>query len=62
LRELEERGSRLPRKWRGNRKLVRHEKLYTNAARELWDALDSVDVADWHLAANKWLKMPQAGK
>ena len=62
LRELEERGSQLPRKWRAFRQQVRNEKLYTDAARDLWDALDEVDVADWHLQANKWLQIPEAGR
>jgi putative hydrolases of HD superfamily len=62
LRELEERGSKLPAKWKTYRKAVRDEKLYTAEAKELWDLLDKVDVADWHLAANKWIRIPDAGK
>lgn len=62
LRELEERGSKLPAKWRGFRKMVRDEKLYTQAAKDLWDHLQTVDVASWHLTANKWLKLPNAGR
>lgn len=61
LKELEERGSKLPEKWREFRKIIRNEKLYTNAAKELWDLMQTVDIADWHMQANKWLKMPQAG-
>jgi|SRR3989338_362255 len=61
-RELTERGSQIPKKFQVFRKLVRDEKLYTQAAKELWDDLDTVDVADWHLKANKWLKIPSAGK
>lgn len=62
LRELEERGSKLPAKWQGFRKLIRHEKLYTQAAKDLWDQLQTVDVAAWHMTANKWIKLPNAGK
>lgn len=62
LKELEERGSQLPKKWAKNRRKVRDEKLYTNSAKELWDKIKAVDTADWHLMANKWLKMPNAGR
>ena len=62
LRELEERGSKLPAKWQGFRKMIREEKLYTQAAKRLWDQLQTVDASSWHLAANKWLKLPNAGK
>ncbi len=62
LRELEERGSKLPAKWQGFRMMIRDEKLYTQAAKDLWDRLQTVDVASWHLTANKWLKLPNAGK
>lgn len=62
LKELEERGHRLPGKWRGNRRLVRDEKLYTESARRLWDLLQTADPASWHLAANKWVHMPTAGR
>jgi len=62
LKELEERGSLLPKKWVAFRKKVRDEKLYTASAKELWDTLGSVDVADWHVKANKWVKIPNAGK
>lgn len=62
LKELEERGSKLPKKWVVFRKKIREEKLYTKSAKEMWDTLQEVDVADWHLTANKWLKIPDAGK
>lgn len=61
LKELEERGHQLPKKWRMFRQKIRNEKLYTNAAKELWDVLQTVDPASWHLTANKWLKIPKAG-
>lgn len=62
LRELEERGSRLPAKWKKFRRLVRDKKLYTKSAKRLWDSLQKSNPASWHLAANKWLKVKNAGK
>jgi putative hydrolase of HD superfamily len=62
LKELEERGSQLSKKWADFRKMVRDKKLYTQSAKDLWDVLQKVDVADWHLTANKWVKQPNAGK
>lgn len=62
IKELEERGSKLPKKWVKFREIIRNEKLYTESARGLWDTLQTVDVADWHITANKWLKIPDAGK
>ncbi len=61
LKELEEQGSKLPEKWQKFRQIIRQEKLYTNSAKELWDVLQTVDVSDWHMKANKWLKIPTAG-
>lgn len=61
MKELEEKGSKLPEKWQGFRQMVRNEKLYTESAKKLWDEIQKVDVADWHLKANKWIKMPEAG-
>jgi len=62
LRELANKGSLMLKKWHQTRRIVREEKLYTQSARDLWDELDKVDVADWHLTANKWYKIPSAGK
>lgn len=61
LREMEERGSALPKKWKKFRELIREEKLYTDSAKEMWDALQDADPADWHIAANKWVHDPTAG-
>ena len=60
LKELEERGSQLRAKWNktGNRVLVREQKLYTNTAK----AIQNSDPASWHIAMNKWLTVPDAGK
>ncbi len=62
MKELEEKGSKLPKKWQAFRKQIRDKKLYTESAKSLWDLLQTVDAADWHLTANKWVKMPDAGK
>lgn len=62
LKELEERGSKLPGKWQEMRKKVRDEKLYTESAKEFWDDIQKADVSSWHLEANKWLKIPEAGR
>ena len=62
LRELEERGHKLSAKLQPMRKMVRNKKFYTKTAKKLWDALQKQNVAQWHLDANKWKKMPKAGR
>jgi len=62
LKELEQRGSQLPEKWEKNRRMVRDEKLYTESAKKIWDEIQTADPDRWHLEANKWLKIPEAGK
>ena len=62
LKELEERGSQLRKKWRATRLIVRNKKLYTESAKRLWDDIQTSDVSSWHLKANKWYKVPHAGK
>lgn len=62
LKELEERGHTLPKKWKTSRKLILDEKLYTNSAKKLWKMLQTSDPADWHMKANKWIRVPEAGK
>lgn len=62
LKELEERGSQMRKKWSTFRKKVRNEKLYTRTAKEMWDDIQKADVSSWHLVANKWLKIKKAGK
>ena len=62
FRELEEQGSKLPKKWKGFRKLIREEKLYTESAKKMWDMLQDADPSDWHMKANKWVHDPNAGK
>jgi putative hydrolases of HD superfamily len=61
LKELAERGSKLPKKWKDLRRLVREEKLYTESAKKMWDEIQTADVADWHLKSNKWIKIPESG-
>ena len=62
MKEFEERGSQLPRKWDAARKIIRDKKLYTKSAKTLWDELAKSDVAAWHLTTNKWYLIPDAGK
>ena len=62
LKELEEQGSQVPRKWAKNRRMVRDEKLYTESAKKVWDAIEASDPSSWHLAMNKWKTDPTAGK
>ena len=62
LKELEEQGHKLPAKWKAMRKFVRDKKLYTKTAKSLWDKLQKANVAQWHMEANKWKKIPSAGK
>ncbi|MDO8620463.1 MAG: HD domain-containing protein [bacterium] len=62
LKEMEERGSVLAKKFDAMRKLVRTKKLYTKTAKKIWDELQKSDPASWHLKANKWVKMKNAGK
>ena len=62
LKEMEERGSIIARKMEPSRKLIRAKKLYTNTAKKIWDELQKANPASWHLKANKWVKMENAGK
>lgn len=62
MRELEERGSQLPKKWYNMRKSLRDEKLYTESAKKLWDMIQEVDIDEWHISYNKFNKFPDAGR
>ncbi|MDO8617596.1 MAG: HD domain-containing protein [Candidatus Uhrbacteria bacterium] len=62
LKELEERGHQGPSKWKEQRRMIREEKLYTDAAKQLWDEIQTSDPASWHLNNNKWMHQPNAGK
>ncbi|OHA19421.1 MAG: hypothetical protein A2836_03770 [Candidatus Taylorbacteria bacterium RIFCSPHIGHO2_01_FULL_45_63] len=62
MKEFEEQGSLLPKKWKAFRRKVRDEKLYTKSAKKLWELIEKSDPASWHMTANKWVKMPKAGK
>lgn len=62
LRELRERGNQVAVKKQPLRKFVRDKKLYTKTAKKLWDEIQKSDPSSWHLSANKWLKIPKAGK
>ncbi len=62
LKELEEKGHQLPVKWRAQRRMIRDEKLYTDSAKQMWEEIQTADPSSWHIAHNKWLKIPSAGK
>ena len=62
LRELMERGNLVAKKKQPLRRLVRDKKLYTKTAKKLWDEIQRSDPSSWHLSANKWLKVPRAGR
>ena len=62
LRELMEQGNLVAKKKQPLRKLVRDKKLYTKTAKKIWDAIQKSDPSSWHLSANKWLKVPKAGR
>src|SRR3989338_3462242 len=62
IQELKEQGSSFFGKSRHLRRIVRNKKLYTKSAKKLWDMIQKSDPDDWHLKANKWVKMPKAGR
>ena len=62
LRELMEQGSLIAKKKQPLRKIVRNKKLYTKTAKKIWDEIQTSDPSSWHLSANKWLKVPKAGR
>lgn len=62
LKEFEEQGSQVPAKFSPFRQKIRTEKLYTQSAKDFWDALQTSNPSSWHLTMNKWLKVPDAGR
>lgn len=62
LKEMQDRGSVIAKKMEPSRKIIRNKKLYTQTAKEIWDALQKFDPVSWHVRANKWYKMKNAGK
>ncbi|MSU56063.1 MAG: HD domain-containing protein [Candidatus Taylorbacteria bacterium] len=62
LKEMEERGSIIAKKMEPSRKLIRTQKLYTKTAKKIWDEIQKADPASWHLKANKWVKVKDAGR
>ena len=62
IKELIERGHQLPKRWAVFRQMVHDEKLHTQVAKDFWQEVQDADPADWHLSANKWVKMPETGK
>ena len=62
LKEMEERGSLIAKKMMSSRKIIRKQKLYTKTGKRIWDEIQKADPSAWHLAANKWVKMKNAGR
>jgi putative hydrolase of HD superfamily len=62
MKEVQERGSLVPGKKGMMRRFVRDKKLYTKTAKKIWDEIQTSDPSSWHLKANKWKRMPSAGK
>lgn len=62
LRELMEQGNGVAKKKQPLRKIVRQKKLYTKTAKKIWDDIQRSDPSNWHVSANKWLKVPEAGR
>ncbi len=62
LKELEEQGHKLPAKLFSMRKTLRDKKFYTKSAQKLWDEIVKANPSAWHLSANKWKKIPNAGR
>lgn len=62
LKEYEEQGHKLPAKWKKMRKFVRDTKLYTKTAKKMWNKIQKASPAAWHMKANKWEKVPSAGR
>ena len=62
IRELVEKGHQLPKRWQVFRKLIHDEKLHTQVAKDFWTEVQDAEPADWHMNANKWIKMPETGR
>src|SRR6185436_17031276 len=64
LKELATRGSVFAEseQTRDTRRLIRNEKLYTQSAKDMWDAIQESDPDSWHAKSNKWYRLAHAGK
>ncbi len=62
LQEMKEKGSLIAKKMDKMRKLVRDKKLYTKTAKKIWSMIQGSDPSSWHLRANKFLRIKNAGK
>ena len=62
LKEYDNQGHKLPKKWsKTSRKIVRI-KLYTKSAKTLWDEIQISDPDSWHLLSNKYYKFKNPAK
>ncbi len=62
LKEMEDHGSVIARKMGSSRKIIRNKKLYTTTAKKIWDEVQKSDPVSWHIRANKWYKVKNAGR
>jgi putative hydrolase of HD superfamily len=62
MAELQANGFAIPKEWNGFRKDLRDKKLYTESAKKIWDEIQGSNINDWHVKANKWLKISGAGR
>ena len=62
LMELEARGSKTATKMKQNRHRFLLKKLYTTSAKKLFYAIQKSEPESWHLSANKWVKLKNAGR
>lgn len=62
MKEIEANGFKSPKEWEVFRKMIRSERLYTESAKKIWDEIQNSNINDWHVKANKWVKLPNAGK
>ncbi len=62
MKELASRGSDVAKRWINEMRPMVKEKLYTETAREIWDAILAANPDDWHIQTNKFTRQPDAGK
>ncbi len=62
LKEAIEQGSLAAKKKLPLRKLIPAKKLYTESAKKIWREIQTSNPSSWHLNANKWKKIPGAGR
>ncbi len=61
MKELAANGMQFPPEWPEFRKMIHDKKLYTESAKKIWNQIQQDNIHNWHVVANKWLKIPEAG-